>query len=108
DPLGAYLIGRDGGVTVALGDYAASHQMRLVRLDANAAVEVETSVAREIKSLTAYNNELVALTGDWAIRYSERLEQLRMIETPDASHAEVIGDFIYYTTAQELRRAAIR
>lgn len=108
EPPGAFCVAPDGRVVLALGDYGASHQVRLVMLDGSAREIAAADLDRRVYSLHHYNGGVIAFVGDRALRYTDSLERAASTETPDALRAAVVGDDLYYATMQQLFRSAIR
>lgn len=108
ETLDAFYIHPDGSVDLALGAYASTHRMQLVRLDLQGKPTARSDVDFAVRRLIPYGEELLAFTGDRTMLLSPKLMLLRSIETPDASHAEAFGDYLYYATAEELSRTPLR
>ena len=107
-PLAAFAIDRERGVLLALGDYAASHNLTLVRLDRQVRETATGLCDQRVKSLHFYGEEALAFVGERVLRYSAGLERQGSIETPDALCCTVIGSQLYYATMNRLDRAPIR
>ena len=106
--LTAFVVAQDGSTTLALGDYDQGHVLTLVRLDSDAQPVARTKFDRSIKSLHIYGEDILAFLGDRAVRFSPALERTGITETPEAIHAQVIGNKLYYATMQQINRATIR
>ena len=106
--LTAFVVAEDGSTTLALGDYDQGHVLTLVRLDTDAQPLARTKFNRNIKSLHIYEEDILAFLGDRAVRFSPTLERMGITETPEAIHAQVISNKLYYATMQQINRATIR
>ena len=107
-PLTAFALDEERGVLLAIGDYASSHSLDLVRLDAEVRERAAGSCDRGILSLHFYGDEALAFTGERALRYDASLKRAGSTETPDAVLCTVVGNQLYYATMSELCRAQIR
>lgn len=107
--LAAFDISQLGETALALGDFGAAHSLRLVRLGFDAEIAADCQSGRDIQSLHFFGaGELMASIGDRAVCFSRELEELNVIETPEAIKTCVVGKKIYYATAHELCTAQIK
>lgn len=108
-PLVAFDISSIGETAVALGDFSGSHSVRLIKLGFEAKQVASCQSARNIKSLHFFNStELIASIGNRAVWFDRDLQELKVIETPEAMRTCVVGKKLYYATAHELCMTQIK
>lgn len=108
EKIAAFDISDLGECVVALGDYSADHEMKLVRLNSFAKPVCEAALNQNVKSIYIYGDNTLAFVGERVIRFDEAMKRTDSTETPDALCAAVIGNQLYYATMQQLCRTAIK
>ena len=101
--LDAFEISDNGVCTIAVGDYLEDHSVTIVRLDSQMRQTDAVDVQHRVEQIMTCSDRVVALTGDQAAVYSEKLEFIRAVETTGALCAALGDDGkLYWASSTEI------
>ena len=103
--LGAYRFD-DGIITLAIGDYVGQRSLTIMRFTEGLADAPSAVCSDHLIDIRSDRSHTYLLTDNQLEVYDSSMQLLTVIETPDASAIELIGDDVYYLTGVSLEKIA--
>lgn len=94
-PIRAFVTDETGITAVALGDYAFGHGMQLLLVNEYGRIVARKPVDHAVFDLALHNNEVLAMSAGWVMRYDPALSLVRAISSPGAARFAAVGDVVY-------------
>ena len=98
----------ENGTAVALGDYDALREQKIVRLDALCKPLADCRSSNKAESIFVYGDDTLVFIGERVIRFDDKLGRVASTETPEAISVYPTEKSLYYVTADDMNRVAIK
>jgi len=98
----------ENGVALALGNYDTLREQKIVRLDSVAKPLADCRSANKAESVFVYGNDTLVFIGERVIRFDAKLGRVASTETPEAVAVCPTDKSLYYVTADDINRVAIK
>ena len=106
-PVRAFAVGESGNIALALGDYAFGHSVNLIYADSLGNIQADKAIDHAITGLVLHQDEVLAMSPGWVMRYDKELSLIRAISSPGTTRFAAVNDVVYTAGERHIDRVEL-